>query len=220
MVYFPLLSVTAKNGLFTTLTYIFIHVCWLHFTGSMISSRAKLLSRGADFGGCDSFHSRLSLGVGWMLCVVSSLFSILMGCPVITPRTWGWYWQPCWLMVTGSLGTSNVRSPRPSFTYTNTLATSPLSTTRDSEVLLPLQAGSWLMSIFAGLGAVPLNLTVPLTVATVLGSMGVAGAALVAALVSFAELSCDSSFLLQAANSSRARRANMPIRANAFLVIW
>ena len=35
---------TAKNGLFTTLTYIFIHGCWLHFTGSMISSRAKFFS--------------------------------------------------------------------------------------------------------------------------------------------------------------------------------
>ena len=42
--YLPLLSVTAKNGLFTTLTYIFIHGCWLHFTGSMISSRAKFFS--------------------------------------------------------------------------------------------------------------------------------------------------------------------------------
>src|SRR5579864_7721608 len=116
MVYFPLLSVTAKNGLFTTLTYIFIHGCWLHFTGSMISSRANVFSRAGEEGGCDSFHSRLSFGVGWMLCVVGSSFLICTVCPAITPRTWGWYWQPFWSRTTGSLGRSKVRLPRPSFT--------------------------------------------------------------------------------------------------------
>ncbi len=42
---------------------------------------------------------------------------------------------------------------------------------------MPLQAGSWLMSIFAAFGAAPSNLTVPLTVATVAGSIGVAAGA-------------------------------------------
>src|SRR2546426_2582234 len=43
-----------------------------------------------------------------------------------------------------------------------------------SDSFVPLHAGSWLMSIFAGLGAVPSNLTVPFTVAAVAGSIGVA----------------------------------------------
>src|SRR5579863_1230490 len=116
MVYFPLLSVTAKNGLFTTLTYIFIQGCWLHLTGSMISSRAKFFSRAGDCGGCDSFHSRLSFGVGWMLCVVGSSFLISTVCPAITPSTCGWYWHPCWLSSIGVVGTSKVRLPRPSLT--------------------------------------------------------------------------------------------------------
>ena len=51
---------------------------------------------------------------------------------------------------------------------------SPLTTTFSAS-LVPLQPGSWLMSIFAGFGAVPSNFTVPLTVATVAGSIGVAG---------------------------------------------
>src|SRR3984893_275298 len=63
---------------FTTLTNILIHGCWLHFTGSITSSRAKLFSRAAAFGAWDSFHSRLSLGVGLMLCVVGSSLTILM----------------------------------------------------------------------------------------------------------------------------------------------
>src|SRR6202043_701123 len=66
-------------------------------------------------------------------------------------------------MVTASLGTSKVRSPRPSFTYTKTFATLPPSTTMVSAVLVPLQAASWLISILEGLGAVRSNFTVPLT---------------------------------------------------------
>src|ERR1700676_1163307 len=47
-----------------------------------------------------------------------------------------------------------------------------------SAVFPPAQLGSWLMSIFAGLGAVPSNFTVPLTLTAVAGSIGVdAGAA-------------------------------------------
>src|SRR5712692_4975429 len=46
-----------------------------------------------------------------------------------------------------------------------------------SAMFMPLQAGSWLMSILAALGASPSSLTVPLTLAAVAGSIGVAGAA-------------------------------------------
>src|SRR5437660_12220228 len=77
-------------------------------------------------------------------------------------------------MVTAAAGTSNVRFPRPSFTYTKTLDNLPPSATTVSAVFVPLQAGSWLMSIFAPLGAVPARLTVPLTLAAVAGSIGVA----------------------------------------------
>src|SRR6202011_5892488 len=46
-----------------------------------------------------------------------------------------------------------------------------------SASFVPLQPGSWLMSILAGFGAVPSNFTVPLTVAAVAGSIGVAAPA-------------------------------------------
>src|SRR5690348_16113177 len=75
-----------------------------------------------------------------------------------------------------------------------------------SAWLVPLQPGSWLMSIFAGLGAVPSNLTVPFTVATVAGSMGVAAGA----EVSGALLDCSVfSFLLHAASANNAHNASM-----------
>src|SRR5260370_21100303 len=77
-------------------------------------------------------------------------------------------------MVTAAAGTSNVRFPRPSFTYTKTLDNLPPSATTVSAVFGPLQAGSWLMSIFAPLGAVPAKLTVPLTLAAVAGPTRVA----------------------------------------------
>src|SRR5712691_6597798 len=76
-----------------------------------------------------------------------------------------------------SLGTSNVRLPRPSFTYTKTLARWPPLAITFSATLVPLQAGSWLMSILAALGASPTKFTVPLMLAAVAGSIGVAGAA-------------------------------------------
>src|SRR6266851_74532 len=44
-------------------------------------------------------------------------------------------------------------------------------------MFMPLQAGSWLMSIMAALGAAPSNFTVPVTVAAVAGSIGVAAGA-------------------------------------------
>src|SRR5271166_3210477 len=72
---------------------------------------------------------------------------------------------------------------------------------------MPLQAGSWLMSIFEGFGAVPSNFTVPLTVATVAGSIGVAAGA--ACCCDMVLLDCSVfSFLLQAASIISANRAN------------
>ena len=44
--------------------YAFIQGWTLHFTGMATSSRAKFLSMGAAPGGCDSFHSRFSFGMG------------------------------------------------------------------------------------------------------------------------------------------------------------
>src|SRR5260370_4118552 len=75
------------------------------------------------------------------------------------------------------LGTLKVRLKKPSFTYTNTLERWPPLAITFSAVFVPLQAGSWLMSIMAALGAVPSNLTTPMIVAAVAGSIGVAGAA-------------------------------------------
>src|ERR1700686_3965618 len=114
-------------------------------------------------------------------------------------------------MVTASLGTSKVRSPKPSFTYTKTLATLPPSTTMVSAVLVPLQAASWLISILEGLGAAPSSFTVPLTEATVLGSMGAAAGAGCAA--NEGEVVWDSlvfSFLLQPTSSHRPSRQRQP----------
>src|SRR4029077_20874455 len=107
-------------------------------------------------------------------------------------------------MGTASWGTSNVRLPKPSFTYTKTLDNFPLSATTVSAVFGPLQAGSWLMSIFAGLGAVPARLTVPLTLAAVAGSIGAAAGA--AALPGAAD--CSSlGFLLHAVSRTRPTMA-------------
>src|SRR5258707_12345724 len=76
-----------------------------------------------------------------------------------------------------SLGTSKLRLPKPSLTYTKTLARWPPLAITFSAMLVPLQAGSWLMSILAALGASPSNFTVPEMLAAVAGSIGVAGAA-------------------------------------------
>src|SRR5258707_9919980 len=68
-----------------------------------------------------------------------------------------------------SLGTSKLRLPKPSLTYTKTLARRPPLAITFSAMLVPLQAGAWLMSILAALGASPSNFTVPLTLAAVAG---------------------------------------------------
>src|ERR1700736_6133091 len=78
-----------------------------------------------------------------------------------------------------------------------------------SASFVPLQAGSWLISILDGFGAVPSNFTVPLTVATVAGSMGVAAAA-GAACSAGVLLDCSVfSFLLQPASNSKLNKASM-----------
>src|SRR5437763_16173122 len=77
-----------------------------------------------------------------------------------------------------------------------------------SAVFVPLHAGSWLISIFCGFGAVPVNFTVPVTVATVFGSIAVA-----AAFVSAPELSCTSlvlSIVLHAASRMMLSHAIRP----------
>src|SRR6266849_3392642 len=106
-------------------------------------------------------------------------------------------------MVTASLGTSNVRFPKPSFTYTKTLANLLPSATTVSAVFGPLQTGSWLMSIFAALGAVPARLTMPLTLAAVAGSIGASAGA--AALPGAADSSLG--FLLHAVSRTRPTMA-------------
>src|SRR6266853_1443433 len=116
-------------------------------------------------------------------------------------------------MVTASLGRSNVRLLKPSFTYTKTLANLLPSATTVSAVFVPLQAGSWLMSILAALGAVPARLTVPLTLAAVAGSIGVAaGAADVAAVPGAADSSLG--FLLHAVSRTRPTTAHRPRVSN------
>src|ERR1039457_942911 len=69
-------------------------------------------------------------------------------------------------------------------------------------MFMPLHAGSWLMSIFTPFGAVPAKLTVPLTLAAVAGSIGVAAGAGAAAVLGAAD---DSSldFLLHPVNRTR-----------------
>src|ERR1700730_5837801 len=55
-----------------------------------------------------------------------------------------------------------------------TFSRCPPLTTMFSAVFEPWQFESWLMSILAGFGAAPSNFTVPTTMATVAGSIGVA----------------------------------------------
>src|SRR5580700_2411981 len=76
---------------------------------------------------------------------------------------------------------------------------------------MPLQPGSWLISIFDAFGAGPSNLTVPLIIATVAGSMGVAAGADMAGC-SAAEFEAGaSSFLLHATVAKSAKNTNEPI---------
>src|SRR5262249_34168432 len=83
-----------------------------------------------------------------------------------------------------------------------------------SASFVPLQPGSWLMSILAAFGAVPSNFTVPVTVAAVAGSIGVAAAVGAGVVSAGALLDCSVfSFLLQAVNM----RATITSRANVII---
>src|SRR5258708_39631482 len=61
--------------------------------------------------------------------------------------------------------------------YINALERWPPLALTFSAVFVPLQAGSWLMSILAALGASPSSFTTPTMMAVVAGSIGVATAA-------------------------------------------
>src|SRR5260370_24331769 len=71
-----------------------------------------------------------------------------------------------------------------------------------SAMFEPAQLGSWLMSILAGFGAAPSNFTVPLMLAAVAGSMGVAAGA--AAELGAAGCSSAVSFLPHPASRTTA----------------
>src|SRR5256884_5752661 len=62
-------------------------------------------------------------------------------------------------------------------------------------MFVPLQAGSWLMSILAALGASPSSFTTPTMEAAVAGSMAMAGAAADAGVLEAAGCSSAPSFL-------------------------
>src|SRR5215471_10893209 len=81
-----------------------------------------------------------------------------------------------------------------------TLARWPPSATTFSALFGPLQLASWLMSIVAAFGAAPSNFTVPLTLAAVAGSIGVAAAGL-AGWPEAAGCSAGVSFLLHPASN-------------------
>src|SRR5271166_696565 len=86
-----------------------------------------------------------------------------------------------------------------------------------SALLVPLHAASWLMSILAALGAAPSSFTVPLTLATVAGSMGVAAGAGWASAAG-AAAGC-SSFLLQPASIPNPKQSRPSIAIHVFLFI-
>src|SRR4051812_22725455 len=149
----------AKSGLATTFTYIFIQGCWLHFTGTMISGLLNSFRMGADFGCWLSFHSGFSFGAAWMLWSVLSLLRNSTVCPIIAPTTCGSYRQPTWSTTTWSLGVAQSARNGAAFTYTKTFASllsfAAIGETRFSPRGLIAQAGSKLISIFTGAGAVP-----------------------------------------------------------------
>src|ERR1700676_2826126 len=89
----------------------------------------------------------------------------------------------------------------------------PPPTTIFSAVFEPAQLESWLMSILAAFGAAPSNVTVPLTLAAVAGSIGVAAGA--AAGLGAAGCSSAVSFL---PHPTHRRRPNKVATATNVLV--
>src|SRR6266404_641363 len=99
-----------------------------------------------------------------------------------------------------------------------TFSRCPPLTTMFSAVFEPAQLESWLMSILAGLGAAPSNFTVPLTLAAVAGSIGVAAVA--AAGLGAAGCSSAVSFLPHPTSRATASKtAGLQIASNFFVFI-
>src|SRR6266481_1755329 len=119
-----------------------------------------------------------------------------------------------------SLGVSKVRLRKPSFTYTKTFERWPPLAITFSAMFMPLQAGSWLMSILAALGASPSSFTVPLILAAVAGSIGVAAGAAGAEAAGVAAGS-ELSFLPHPARRTRPKEAAKPQTAiNVFVFMF
>src|SRR6266849_1603291 len=86
-----------------------------------------------------------------------------------------------------------------------------------SATLVPLQAGSWLMSILAALGASPSNFTVPLMLAAVAGSIGVAAGAEATGVAA----GCSALFLPHPASRTNDKSAGMQqTDIQVFVFIW
>src|SRR5712672_2872530 len=98
-----------------------------------------------------------------------------------------------------------------------TFSRCPPLATMFSAVFEPAQLESWLMSILAGLGAAPSNFTVPLTLAAVAGSIGVA-----AGPAAGADAGCSSvvSFLPQPAINATPNKTNtLQMASDCFVFI-
>src|SRR6266853_3675252 len=98
-----------------------------------------------------------------------------------------------------------------------TLSRWPPLTTMFSAVFEPAQLESWLMSILAGLGATPSNFTVPLTVAAVAGSIGVAAGA--AAGLGAAGCSSPVSFLPHPTHRRRPDKVAIATNVLVFMLL-
>src|SRR6266446_10053502 len=99
-----------------------------------------------------------------------------------------------------------------------TFSRCPPLTTMFSAVFEPAQLESWLMSIFAAFGAAPPNFTIPLTLAAVAGSIGVAAGA--AAGVGAAGCSSAVSFLPHPANRTTPSKTDrLPVASDLFVFI-
>src|SRR5260370_33572728 len=84
-------------------------------------------------------------------------------------------------------------------------------------MLVPLQAGSVLMSILAALGATPSSFTVPLTLAAVAGSIGAAAGAEATGVAA----GCPSLFLPDPASRTNDKDAGMQqTDIQVFAFIW
>ena len=156
-------------------------------------------------------NSALALGTAWTLWRVGSLLRMITGCPTCTPKTCGEYLQPFWSSTTGVFGAWNVRSPRPSLTYTNAFwRPLPGPTMRTSEVVGPsgMHRGSESMRTTRGFSAVPSYLMDPVIVLSPGRGGGGSGAA-AGSGVAGAELGCGLGDP-QATTKTSANRANPP----------